>query len=52
MEYVALSRVTYMENLLIYYQHFSRDEWFNIKLDAEMIAHDIRTDRLILQTDA
>ena len=51
MTYVALSRVTDINNLLIYYQHFTVDRLVKIQLDADMIAHDLRTERLILETE-
>jgi hypothetical protein len=50
--YVALSRVTDINNLLIYYQHFTVDRLMKIQLDADMIAHDLRTERLIAETEA
>lgn len=52
MTYVALSRVTDMNNLLIYYQHFTVDRLMKIQLDADMVAHDLRTDQLILETES
>jgi len=51
MTYVALSRVTDISNLLIYYENFSMDRLLNIQLDEDMIALNRRTDQLILQTD-
>jgi hypothetical protein len=50
--YVALSRVTAMNNLLIYYQHFTVDRLMKIQLDANMVAHYLRTDQLILETES
>jgi hypothetical protein len=52
MTYVALGRVTDMNNLLIYYQHFTVDRLLKIQLDSDMIAHDLRTDQLMLDTES
>ena len=52
MTYVALSRVTAMNNLLIYYQHFTVDRLMKIQLDANMVTHYLRTDQLILETES
>jgi hypothetical protein len=40
-----------MLHYLIYYQHFTVDRLMKIQLDADMIAHDLRTERLILKTE-
>jgi hypothetical protein len=47
----TVSMQTRYFSLLIYYENFSMDRLLNIQLDEDMIAHDMRTDQLILQTD-
>ncbi len=41
-----------MLHYLIYYQHFTVDRLLKIQLDSDMIAHDLRTDQLMLDTES